>query len=65
MAKSSKIGRSASTGQFVLGRAAFAKISAVEGLRASKTMNSDFKKLDAENATPEQRRKYLASKYGN
>lgn len=49
----------------MLGRSAFAKISAVEGLRASRQMKSDFKKLDAENATPEQRRKYLASKYGS
>ena len=65
MAKNSKIVRSASTGQFILGRAAFAKISAVEGLRASRQMKSDFAKLDAENATPEERRKYLAGKYGN
>ncbi len=57
-----RIGRDASTGQFVVGRSAFAKISAVEGVFLSESMEAEFRRL--ETVSPEHRRQELARKYG-
>jgi hypothetical protein len=62
MAKGSKIGRSAKTGKFVLGRSAFASISAVEGIKLSRGMSGEFRKV--EHASAEGRRAHLAETYG-
>ena len=62
MAKGSKIGRDAKTGKFVLGRSAFARISAVEGITVSKRMSGEFRKV--EKAPPEARRTHLVDTYG-
>lgn len=54
--------RSAPTGRFVLGRAAFASISEVEGIKLSKSMGTV---LDSTAAMPaDSRRSALTSKYG-
>lgn len=54
--------RNATTGQFVLGRSAFANISAVEGIRLSKGMKADFRRL--EHTPADKRRSVLSDKYG-
>ena len=56
------INRNAVTGQFVLGRKAFASISAVEGVYLSKIMAADFKRLD--HVSSSERRQALTVKYG-
>lgn len=56
--------RNATTGRFVVGREAFSKISAVEGLRMSKTMRGEFRELDKRGASPKVRRDTLSGKYG-
>lgn len=56
------IGDSRSRGSFTLGRLAFEKISAVEGIRLTKTMKRDLRR-SAEAATPEAARRELAEKY--
>ncbi|MBS0470240.1 MAG: hypothetical protein JSR60_04145 [Proteobacteria bacterium] len=64
MPKTKAAPRSASTGRFILGRQAFGKISAVEGLRMSKTMRDDFHALDKQGASAKVRRDTLSGKYG-
>jgi hypothetical protein len=59
-----KILRDAKTGRFVLGRDAFEKVSAVEGLRMPKAMQRDFRSLDKQGASARVRRAVLSSKYG-
>jgi len=54
--------RDAATGQFVLGRAAFASISAVEGVYLSKSMKADLGRLESVSAS--ERRRELSGKYG-
>lgn len=49
---------------FTLGRQNFAKISEVEGLRMSRTMEAEFREFDRKGLTPEGRRKAIAAKYG-
>jgi hypothetical protein len=51
-------------GEITIGRKGFAKISAVEGIVMSKSMEMVFRELDRKNASPEVRRKALARKYG-
>lgn len=46
---------------FVLGRAAFAKVSAVEGIVASESLDDDLRQLAG--ASPDRRRQVLAGKY--
>ena len=46
----------------MLGRGAFASISAVEGITISKSMSKQFRKLDK--ASPKERRAHLAATYG-
>lgn len=54
--------RDASSGKFLLGRVAFSRISAVEGIRVSKGLKSDLRSLDS--SSYEKRRAVLAGKYG-
>lgn len=64
MSKNKSIARNAVTGRFVLGRESFSKISAVEGLVMSKSMRSEFRALDRQNASARKRRETLSGKYG-
>ncbi len=54
----------AKTGRFIIGRAAFGKISAVEGLHMPKAMRADFVTLDKQGASSRIRRDTLSGKYG-
>jgi hypothetical protein len=65
MAKQGSIRRDSTTGRFLVGRGAFAKISAVEGIRLSQEMQADFAGFDRTKALPSQRRSTLATKYGS
>lgn len=49
---------------FVLGRARFAKIAAVEGIAPSKELSEDFRSFDSRKLSPAERRSYLIRKYG-
>ena len=68
--KQAAIGRTATTtqrarsraGAFVLGRRAFAKVSAVEGISVSQTLDADLRELS--DADCDVRRNALAEKYG-
>jgi hypothetical protein len=62
MSKSTKIARDARTGQFVLGQKAFRKISAVEGIKPSKRLEADLKRV--KDMPAERRRSVLAGEYG-
>lgn len=48
---------------FVLGRQAFARISAVEGLALTPAMQADFAELDRTQADPATRREQLRKRY--
>ena len=50
--------------RFTLGRLAFEKISAVEGIRLDPAMKRDLHRSAKEAATPEAARRMLAEKYG-
>ena len=63
MAKSTKIGRSGQTGQFILGARHFGRISAVEGISPSKRLKEDLHKLRG--ASSDKRRTVLAETYGD
>ena len=64
MKKQGSIKQDSRTGRFLVGRGAFAKISAVEGIRIPPEMKADFAGFDRENAPASKRRSALASKYG-
>lgn len=49
---------------FVLGRADFLKISAVEGIHVEKEIAEDFRHFDNEALCPADRRKAIKRKYG-
>jgi hypothetical protein len=49
---------------YVLGRACFAKISAVEGIRITSAMDADFREFDRKGLSAEERRKAIGRKYG-
>jgi hypothetical protein len=49
---------------FVLGRANFERISAVEGIRYSADLKKTFRRLDKQGASPAQRRQAMSRKYG-
>jgi hypothetical protein len=51
-------------GDFTLGREAFGRISAVEGLGLTAAMEADFREFDRKGLAPDQRRAALARKYG-
>jgi hypothetical protein len=65
MGKSSLVSRDNKTGRFVLGRESFVKISAVEGIKMSRSMRGEFERLDKEKALPPARRKALSAKYSS
>ena len=54
--------QTAAQGPFVLGRKAFARISAVEGVYLSDGMAADFRRLD--HVSSSERRQALTVKYG-
>jgi hypothetical protein len=47
-----------------IGRAGFAKISAVEGIRLTTEMTADFREFEQKGLSPEERRKAIVGKYG-
>jgi hypothetical protein len=49
---------------YVIGRSRFAKISAVEGIRTTATMDADFREFEQRGLSPDQRRKVISRKYG-
>jgi hypothetical protein len=49
---------------FKIGRRAFAKISAVEGIHLSPAMTEDFGEFDRKGLSADARRKAIARKYG-
>jgi hypothetical protein len=49
---------------FVLGRAGFAKISAVEGLKITAAMEAEFQEFDRKGLSPSERRAAISRKYG-
>ncbi|MEI9887738.1 MAG: hypothetical protein WDN08_14795 [Rhizomicrobium sp.] len=49
---------------FKVGRRAFAKISAVEGIHLSPEMAKDFAEFERKGLSADQRRKAIARKYG-
>lgn len=63
--KKLSIKRDAVSGRFILGREAMNSISRVEGIHMTKPMKKTFRELDANGASSAERRKILASKYGN
>lgn len=64
MKKQGSIKQDSKTGRFLVGRGAFAKISAVEGIRMPRGMRADFEEFDASDMPAERRRAVLADKYG-
>ena len=64
MAKQGSIKRDSRTGRFLIGREAFAKISAVEGIRMPRSMQADFAGFDRDKASASKRRSALTDKYG-
>jgi hypothetical protein len=75
MTRSTKQRSSGSTGErkyrrrsgregYTIGHAAFAKISAVEGLHFTEGMKKVLQELDRKGLSPEARRRFLIAKYG-
>jgi len=62
--KKSKSGSVKASGRFVIGRDRFAKISAVEGLRVTAAMETEFRDFDRRGLSAQERRKIIANKYG-
>ena len=48
---------------YIIGRDAFAKISAVEGIHLTKEMQNDFSVFEKKNLSPEDRRTAISKKY--
>jgi hypothetical protein len=59
----SKVGRSATTGTFVVGRSRFAKISAVEGVELTAHMKERRAEFDRQGLSPEERRRAIIASY--
>jgi hypothetical protein len=49
---------------FTLGRGRFAKISAVEGIHLSGSMEKDLREFERKGLSAEERRKVISGKYG-
>jgi hypothetical protein len=49
---------------YIIGRSGFAKISAVEGVRMTATMDADFREFERQGLSADQRRKVISRKYG-
>jgi hypothetical protein len=62
--KKSKSASVKPSGKFVIGRSRFAKISAVEGLRITAAMETEFRDFDRRGLSAQERRKIIANKYG-
>ena len=48
---------------YIIGRDAFAKISAVEGIHLTKEMRGDFSAFEKGNLSPQDRREAISRKY--
>jgi hypothetical protein len=48
---------------YTLGRASFAKISAVEGVKLSGAMRAEFREFDRQGLTAEERRRRIVAKH--
>jgi hypothetical protein len=57
--------RKHSPGPFVLGRVAFAKVSAVEGIHPTQAMEEEFREYDRKGLPAEERRRLISRKYAN
>lgn len=53
-----------SSGTYTLGRSGFAKISEVEGITTSPTLEKDFQDFDRKGLSAADRRRAIARKYG-
>ena len=51
--------------EVIIGRGGFAQISAVEGIRLTDEMWSDFRDFDQKRLSHAERRKMILRKYGN
>ena len=49
---------------YVIGRRAFARISAVEGIRTTAGMEQDFREFERQGLSAAERRKVISRKYG-
>ena len=49
---------------YTIGRLGFAKISAVEGIRTTATMEEDFREFERKGLSADERRKVISRKYG-
>jgi len=49
---------------YTIGRFGFAKISAVEGVRTTATMEEDFREFERKGLSADERRKVISRKYG-
>jgi hypothetical protein len=49
---------------YVIGRRAFARISAVEGIHTTPGIEADFREFERQRLTPEERREMIRRKYG-
>lgn len=62
--KNASIGRRAAGPRFVVGRAGFAKISAIEGIRLTAETRRQFRQFDEDGLTAAERRRQLSRIYG-
>lgn len=62
MEKISQI-KKGSSHSYIIGRDAFAKISAVEGIQLTKEMRNDFKVFEQKGLSPKDRREAIFQKY--
>jgi len=63
MKKGSVRYRKSAPKSFTIGRAAFARISAVEGIHLIATMNEDFREFERQGLSPQERRAAISRKY--
>ena len=58
-----KISQKGGNGSYTIGRDAFAKISAVEGIYLTKEMQEDFQVFEQKGLSPKDRREVISKKY--
>ena len=51
-------------GAYTIGRAGFARLSEVEGIKPNRELDEQLREFDRQGLSPEQRRRRLARKYG-
>ncbi len=56
--------RSDAARRYTIGRAAFAKISAIEGIGLTAAMDKDFRDFERKGLSAEERRRAIGEKYG-